>query len=279
MCSANFPPVGLPACGHRLPAHTERQVTRRIFFVLRSYESRVTRSWALSRFSSPFNLRNKCRCPILRALEHQLQQSHGNSHDLAKNSPGRSFFHVLSGLLRRPQRVLFLWNWKSAGLSILLRAPIFLAATIRGGLAATVSALLTECLFCAVTAGFYGAVVQNLRDAEPQWLTGLFLIVVVPAIFQGLEFVLHRLHGTPHLRLAEIASVAVSAVSSLFNWYAMRRGALLVGGEGRSFGSDLRRLPGLLLAFTAALPRWAGRRKKSAGSSENGVSRTRSADC
>jgi hypothetical protein len=46
----------------------------------------------------------------------------------------------------------------------------------------------------------------------------------------------------------------VSAVSSLFNWYAMKRGTLLVGAEGRSFGSDLKRLPRLLLSFVALLP-------------------------
>lgn len=115
-------------------------------------------------------------------------------------------------------------------------------------------AVLTECLFCMISAGFYGAVIQNLRDAQPQWLTILFLTGVLPAIFQVLEFSLQWVRGTPHLKVAEIVSLAVSAISSLFNWYAMRRGALLVGGEGGTFGSDLRRLPGILLAFFTTLP-------------------------
>ena len=153
-----------------------------------------------------------------------------------------------------------MWNWKSAWLSIILRGPIFLAATIQKGFAASLSALLTECVFCAATAGFYGALVQNLRNAGPQWLTVFFLVVVLPAFFQILELLLHRIHGTPHLRLAEIVSVVVSAVSSLFNWYAMRRGALLVGSEGASFGYDLRRLPRLLLAFVATVQRPFARR-------------------
>jgi hypothetical protein len=199
-------------------------------------------------------------------LEHSPQRS-GGFLQAADSSFGQSFFQAIGVLLRHPQRVLFLWNWKSASLSILLRAPIFLAATIRGGLAATLSALLTESVFCAITAGFYGAVMQNLRDAEPQWLTGVFLIVVVPAVFQLLEFALHWFHGTPHLRAAEVVSVGVSAVSSLFNWYAMRRGALLVGGEGTGFGSDLRRLPGLLLAFVTSLPRRARRRQNKSATS------------
>jgi len=166
-----------------------------------------------------------------------------------------SFFEVLSDLFRRPQRIVFLWNWKAASLSLLVRGPIFLAVTIRRGVLASLSALLTECLICAATAGFYGALMQNLRDANPVWLTAVFLIVAVPAIFQGLELALHTFRGTPHLRVAELASLGVSAVSSLFNWYAMRRGVLLVGAEGGSFGSDLGRLPRLLFDFLATVPK------------------------
>jgi hypothetical protein len=195
-------------------------------------------------------------------LEYPPVQTPESPHADAASGP--SFFEVLFDLLRYPQRVLFLWNWKAAWLSIILRAPIFLGVTLRRGFRVSFSAVLTECLFCAITAGFYGAVVQNLRDAEPQWLTILFLTVAIPSVFQVFEFLLHRLHGTPHLKIAEFISIAVSAISALFNWYAMRRGALLVGGEGRSFGSDLRRLPGLIFAFATALPRSFGGRGKSA---------------
>ena len=106
-----------------------------------------------------------------------------------------------------------------------------------------------------ITAGFYGAIVQTLRDAEPEWLTLCFLVVVVPAVFQALEFLMHFLRGTPHLRIAELVSISISGISALFNWYAMRRGVLLVGSEGATFGSDIRRLPYLLFRFASALPR------------------------
>jgi len=52
-----------------------------------------------------------------------------------------------------------------------------------------------------------------------------------------------------------IVSLVAVALSALFNWYAMRRGTLLVGEEGTGFGSYLRRLPGLLFTFFALLPR------------------------
>jgi hypothetical protein len=175
------------------------------------------------------------------------------------------FLAVLFDLLRAPQRLLFLWNWKSALLSLVLRGPIFLVATIHRGWESAVAALFTESVYCVLTAGFYGAIVQSFRDAEPEWLTAIFLTVVMPAIFQILEYWLHRSRGTPHLIPAEFVSIAVSAISALFNWYAMRRGTLLVGKEGRALTSDLRRLPVLIVGFLAVLPRKAMRRFKHAG--------------
>jgi alpha-1,6-mannosyltransferase len=179
-------------------------------------------------------------------------------------SLGPRFSQVLSALLGQPQQILFLWNWKAAWLSLLLRGPIFLAATIRRGFLASLSVLLTEFFIGATTAGFYGALMQNLRNSTPVWLTAVFLVVVVPAFFQLFEFAIHTLRGTAHLRAAEIVSLGVGAVSSLFNWYAMRRGALLVGGEGGSFGSDLRRLPRLFFDFLATVPRKLAQDGKSA---------------
>lgn len=147
-------------------------------------------------------------------------------------------------------------------LSIALRSPIFLVATIRRGAEATIAALVTEAVFCISTAGIYGAIVQVLRRAEPQWLTGFFVIAVVPAIFQVLEYLLHWSRGTPHLRVAEIALLTLSTISALFNWYAMRRGTLLVGAEGHSLAADLQQLPRLVIAFLAILPSRLARRFK-----------------
>jgi hypothetical protein len=217
---------------------------------------------AVGNFSSFVNLAAKSSSPILSNLKAQSQEKRIESHRVAVSSPNESFFTVIADLARHPLHIVLLWNWKSAWLSIILRGPIFLAATIRRGLYTTISAVLTECFFCALTAGFYGAMVQSLRNAEPEWLTVAFLVVVVPAIFQVFEYLLHWLHGTPHLRVVEMASVVVSALSSLFNWYAMRRGALLVGGEGGTFGSDLRRLPRLIFNFVTGLPRWHANRQR-----------------
>jgi hypothetical protein len=180
--------------------------------------------------------------------------------------PSQKFLDLLSGLLCRPQQLLLFWNWKSALLSMILRGPIFFVAAVQKGWEAAIAALFTESVFCALSAGFYGAVVQILKDAEPQWLTGVFLTVVMPVIFQVLEYLLHWFRGTPHLRAAGIVSLVVSGVSALFNWYAMRRGTLLVGRQAGGFGGDLRRLPRLLFGFFAVLPRKIASKLKSCSS-------------
>ena len=167
----------------------------------------------------------------------------------------RSFGAALLHLLRHPLTVIRLWNWKAALLSMALRGPVFVAASFRLGIRTAFLALGTELFFCATTAGFYGAVVQALRLAQPQWLTVLFTTVILPGIFQGFEFLLHWTGGTPHLRFAEFVSASISATSALFNWYIMRRNALLVGREGDRFQRDLARLPSLFLSFVTALPR------------------------
>jgi hypothetical protein len=176
--------------------------------------------------------------------------------------PPATFASVFSNLVFQPWRLLQLWNWKSALLSLSLRVPVFLVASLRRGLAATLSAVVTELFFCLATSGFYGSIAQAFRLAEPQWLTLLFLTLILPGSFQVLEYFMHRTGGTPHLRLAEIVSCSISGLSALFNWYAMRRNALLVGPEGARFGSDLSRLPGLLVNFIVFFPRrWLNRLK------------------
>jgi hypothetical protein len=184
---------------------------------------------------------------------------------------GPRLVNLLYQILRRPQQLLLLWNWKSAVLSTVLRGPIFFVAAVRQGWKAAIAALLIEAIFCALSAGFYGAVVQSLKDGEPQWLTGIFLTAVMPVIFQVLEYCLHWFRGTPHLRIAGVVSLVVGAVSALFNWYAMRRGTLLVGRDGGGFGGDLRRLPHLLFGFLAFVPRRIGGRRRSHSSNLRGL--------
>jgi hypothetical protein len=166
-------------------------------------------------------------------------------------------FHDASGSWSRGAA---LWNWKSAVLSMMLRVPVFAVAAVRRGPEAIAAATLAEAVVCGFNAGCYAAVIQALRNRKPVWLTALVITAVLPAAGQVIEYEVHTWRGTPHRTVAVIISTILGVLASLFNWYAMKRGSLLVGGKGSSFSSDLRQIPLLLLRFLLLGPRWLLRR-------------------
>ena len=141
-------------------------------------------------------------------------------------------------------------------LSVLLRVPVFAAVTVQKGLNAVAGAVFAEAAVCAFNAGCYAGIVQYIRNRRPVWLTAMVIAVLLPALGQVIEYEVHTWRGTPHRIFAVIISSILSALSSLFNWYAMRQNTLLVGGERTSLFSDLRRLPVLLGQFLLLAPRW-----------------------
>jgi hypothetical protein len=132
---------------------------------------------------------------------------------------------------------------------MLLRVPVFLVAALRRGVEAIALAVLTEAAVCTLTAGFYAALVQVIRNMQPLWLTATFITLILPALAQLIEYGAHRFVGTPHRVAVVYVSTAISATTALFNWYAMRRGTLLVGNERTPLASDLRNLPRLIGNF------------------------------
>src|SRR5262245_10116869 len=162
-----------------------------------------------------------------------------------------SLAEVLCDLVRDPLRNFVMhWNWKSAVLSSLVRSCLFFAANLSAGFNPAVAAFTTELVFRGATAGFYGALTQVLRDVRPAWHGTLAAMVLLPLCTHSLEVVVHYLRGTERLVASIILSVAFTALSTAFNLYAMRRGALLVGHGRESLWSDLRRLPRLIADFT-----------------------------
>ena len=147
------------------------------------------------------------------------------------------------------------WNYKTAVLSALVRAGIFFAATIGAGVEAAIGATLAEFGFRFVASGFYGALTQAFRRVEPQLLGTAGALLVVPALGHLGEFLIHSWRGTPHLRAALTSSIAFTVLSTAFNLFAMRRGALLVGDGERSLLDDLRAMPRLVLLFMIAISR------------------------
>src|SRR5258706_5976985 len=106
-------------------------------------------------------------------------------------------YEILWNLCRRP-RVLLIenWNWKSALFSSIIRALIFLFANLAAGWRAATGAMLAEFAYRAVSAGFYGAITQAFRRAEPAWAAGIAVIVIVPLVSHSIELTIHLMRGT-----------------------------------------------------------------------------------
>jgi len=172
---------------------------------------------------------------------------------------------ALLSVVRDPfGRLIRDWNWKSALTSTVLRAPIFFFVNLAAGRKAAVGALLTELVLRSLTSGIYGSLTEALRDAEPAWLAGLAASILMPVANHSLELLVHWLRGTPKLANSILASVCFTVFSTLFNLYAMRRGALIVGENQQSLAQDFRRMPRLIGGFLAVGPlailRWLKRR-------------------
>jgi hypothetical protein len=169
---------------------------------------------------------------------------------------------VLFLLLRDPVKyLLHRWNWKSALLSSLLRAALFFGTNLAAGLPAAIAAMKTELVSRAITSGFYGALTEAFREAEPSWAAALTVMVLLPIANHTVEFFIHWMRGTQKLLPSILASMILTAFSTLFNFYVMRRGALIVGSGRHSLGKDLLHLPTLALDFITLVPRYILRKR------------------
>jgi len=168
-------------------------------------------------------------------------------------------------LLRCPGETLVRkWNWKSAVFSSSTRAILFFCTNLTAGWRAATGAMLAELLFRVTTAGFYGALTQNFRKVAPAWQAGITVMILLPLSSHSLEFTLHWLRHTPKLATSIVTSIIFTAISTLFNWYAMRKGAMVVGSESGTIGQDMRAMPRIIGQFCAALPLYCWRQFRGA---------------
>lgn len=177
---------------------------------------------------------------------------------------------VFRNLIHHPAQLVTRWNWKSVVLAVIIRSLIYLTIYLISGenWTVTLSAVLVEVPFRLLTTGIAGALVQSFRKAKPIWLANMIVSIMLPAFSHTVEFSAHYIHekffydvlaatkdGVTRQRTFAI-SVLFSVVSVLFNLYAMRKGALLVGaGEAtQSLKRDLMQMPRLVSEFVIALP-------------------------
>jgi len=187
-----------------------------------------------------------------------------------KQVPKQSIQSVFVDLLRHPIDTLILrWNWKAAVLSALLRAPIFFFTYIfkKDGLKLAVGAAVAQSIFRLVFGGVNGAIIQSFSKVEPAWHAILTVPLVLATISHLIEFVVQTAYdnqtGVDGKNKALIVSIVVSAISAVFNLFAMRRGALLVKDESQqSIWRDLRRMPWLAFEFISFPLVWTWRKSK-----------------
>ena len=165
---------------------------------------------------------------------------------------------VLRNIANHPVQLLRQWNWKSACVSAAVRSTLFFTANLPSGRSAAIAAFTTEIWLRLATSGFYGALTQRLGRIEPEWQAVLAATVILPLVSHGVEIAVHLMRGTPELLVSILASASLTVLSTAFNVFAMRRGALVTGDGSQPLHRDLRRMPLLIACFLSvpAIAAW-----------------------
>lgn len=180
-----------------------------------------------------------------------------------------TIFEVFSSLVQHPAQMITRWNWKAALLGAILRASFYFTVyrASKESWIVTLTAMLVEFLFRFLSSGISGALIQSFRRATPAWVATLIVTVSLPIFSHTIEFITHYAQEKYFANVFAAAendartkafavSVLFSVLSAMFNIFIMRHGVLLVGAgtESKSLGSDLKKLPKLILEFIAFLP-------------------------
>ena len=192
-------------------------------------------------------------------------------NEKAENSfVDHSILDVFRYLVRHPIEMLILrWNWKAAVLSALLRAPIFFTAYIfkKEGLAIALGAMAAQMIFRTAFGGVNGAIIQSFSKVEPAWHAVLTVPIILAVFSHTMEYIVQTLYdnytGVNGKGKAIAVSILISAISAVFNLFAMRRGVLLVRDESQqSIWRDLKRMPWIALEFLSFPLVWTWRKSR-----------------
>jgi len=177
--------------------------------------------------------------------------------DSGNGSPRVPVGEALLEVLRHPFYYFVRhWNWKSALFGAINRGTIFFIATMKRGRIEMSVAVLVEILFTCATAGIYAAFTQAMRFAQPGWLAACIVAIGIPSALYGVDYFAHLWTGMHNVRPAVSFATGLSVLSTLFNLFIMRRGAMVVGEQSQPLWRDLIRIPVLLVQFLVAGPLW-----------------------
>src|SRR5262249_32700371 len=111
------------------------------------------------------------------------------------------------------RRLLLRWNWKTALLSACVRGTVFCMPGSGAGVGEAIGGMGVEAALFATLAGFYGAMAQAFRRAQPVWAATMAVLVIMPTINHSLEYILDYASGTKRLSAGLAASISLSMVS------------------------------------------------------------------
>lgn len=170
------------------------------------------------------------------------------SENLART---KTVWEVFKYIFSHPVEIIFWrWNWKAAVLSGIMRGSIYFFTHISLGLRAALGAMSVEFLFRVLNSGASASVSQSFRKATPTWLATCCIMLLMPMYSHVIEYSIHTLNGDQNKNKSILVSITFSALSAVFNLFAMRRGTLLVNDEEqKTFWQDLKRLPVLAIQF------------------------------
>lgn len=154
-----------------------------------------------------------------------------------------------TSLLPSAARFLASWNWKCALMSAITRSTVYLIAMTHSGFQGRFAVVLVEMAYVVLTAGLYAGWQQKALSFQRHWLGNLTVVIGVPGLSQGLDWLAHRAVGAPVPHHATAAVCIFTLLSALFHLYVMRRGVFLTGSAGGTLAQDFRRIPQLVLRF------------------------------
>ncbi len=146
------------------------------------------------------------------------------------------------------------WNWKTATINAGIRGSFFLLAVGRHG---GWRGVVVEIVYVVFNTGFFCAIQQGLLAVRPRWAGRLGIVVGVPVAAQACDWLVHIAARAPNPRGFTIGMLAFSLLSAAFHLHLMESGAMLMGSEGKSFLSDLKALPRLVVSFVCVPFTWA----------------------
>jgi len=141
------------------------------------------------------------------------------------------------------------WNWKTAALNAGIRGSMFLLAA---GRHTGSKGAIVEIVYVVFNTGFFSAIQQGLLGVRPRWAGNLGIVVGVPVTAQALDYLVHILAKAPNPTGFTLGMLFFSWLSAMFHLHVMQSGTMLMGTSGRSFASDLKAIPGLVVSFVCA---------------------------